>query len=123
MQLFGIGPLEFLLILVIAVIILGPKGMVTAAREAGKLIRKITRSPLWRERVDTSNGIRDLPRKIVRDAGIEQDRDELRKAAGTTFREIDAIQISKATPEISIDNNQLKTEESGTDEHQDAAQK
>ena len=43
MQLLGIGPLELLLIAVIAVIVLGPKGMVNGAREAGKAIRKIKR--------------------------------------------------------------------------------
>lgn len=85
MSLFGIGPLEFLLILVIAVIVLGPNGIVTAARESGKLIRKITHSPLWREVVDTSNEIRDLPRKIVEEAGIE---DDLRELGETTRKTI-----------------------------------
>ena len=88
MQLFGIGPLELILILVIAVIVLGPNGIVTAAREAGKLIRKIIRSPLWREVVDTSNELRDLPQKIVREAGIEKDLAELHESTRSTIRDL-----------------------------------
>lgn len=79
MQFLGIGPLEFLLIVVLAVIILGPKGMVGAAREAGKLVRKVARSPLWREVVDTSRELRDLPQQIVREAGIEAELEEFRR--------------------------------------------
>ena len=69
MQLLGIGPLELLLIAVIAVIVLGPKGMVNGAREAGKAIRKIVRSPIWHDIVDTSREIREFPKKLAREAG------------------------------------------------------
>ena len=88
MQFLGIGPLEFVLIAVIAVIVLGPKGMVKAAREAGKLIRKIVRSPIWRDVMDTSREIRDIPQKIVREAGIEEDLDELRRSTQGAVSEI-----------------------------------
>lgn len=87
MQLFGIGPLEFLLIAVIAVIVLGPQGMVKGAREAGRFIRKLTRSSFWRDVVDTSNEIRDLPRKIVQEAGIEEDIKELQRSTQMQLNE------------------------------------
>jgi sec-independent protein translocase protein TatB len=80
MQIFGIGPLEFIFILVIMVLVLGPRGMVQAARETGKFIRKIVRSPLWRDIVGTSREIRNLPQKIVREAGIEKEVQELRES-------------------------------------------
>lgn len=89
MQFIGIGPLEFLLIVVIAIIVLGPKGMITAARETGKMIRKIIRSPLWRDVMDTSREIRDLPNKLVREAGIEEDLEELRRSTQQTLYDID----------------------------------
>ena len=98
MQLFGIGPLEFFLILIIAVIVLGPKGIVTAAREAGKFIRKLTRSPLWREIVETSNEIREMPGKIVREAGIEKELEELRNSTRITPGEIERSHLPKITP-------------------------
>lgn len=89
MQFIGIGPLEFLLIVVIAVIVLGPQGMVKSAREMGKLIRKVIRSPLWREVMDTSREIRDLPNKIAREAGIEEDLEELRRTTRDSLNGID----------------------------------
>lgn len=88
MNLFGIGPLEFLFIFVIAVIVLGPKGMVDGAREAGKFIRKIIQSPIWRDVVDTSREIREFPRKIAREAGIEKDLEDLRRSTQGTLNEI-----------------------------------
>lgn len=88
MEFLGIGPLEFLLIVVIALIVLGPQGMVKSAREAGKFIRKIVRSPLWRDVMDTSREIRDLPRKVIHEAGIEEDLKELKRSTEGTISEI-----------------------------------
>jgi len=89
MQFFGIGPLELLLIVIVAIIVLGPKGMVNGAREVGKLIRKIVRSPIWRDVVDTSREIRELPNKIAREAGLDQDLQELQQTTRGVFHEID----------------------------------
>ena len=89
MQFLGIGPLEFLLIIVVAVLVLGPRGMVQAARETGKLIRKVVRSPIWQDVVETSREIREFPRKIVREAGIEEEIDELRRSTQGALDEID----------------------------------
>lgn len=89
MQFLGIGPLEFLLIIVITIIVLGPKGMVKAARETGKMIRKLIRSPLWRDVMDTSREIRDLPNKIAREAGIEEDLEDLRRSTQRSLYDID----------------------------------
>jgi sec-independent protein translocase protein TatB len=88
MEFLGIGPLEFLLIVVIAVIVLGPQGMVKAAREIGLLIRKVVKSPLWRDVMDTSREIRDIPQKIVREAGIEDDLKELHRTTQGTIADI-----------------------------------
>lgn len=104
MNLFGIGPLEFLLIIVIAVIVLGPKGMVEAARETGKFIRKIVRSPIWRDVVDASREIRDFPRKIVREAGIEKDLDDLRKSTQSTLNEIERSHMPSIQPLVDEEN-------------------
>ena len=120
MQLFGIGPLEFLLILIVAVIVLGPKGLVTAARESGKLIRKITRSPLWREIVDTSNEIREMPGKIVREAGIEKDLEELRKSTQSAINDIGHSQFPKITPVVKHPHVKTEYEKSGEDEKKDS---
>jgi sec-independent protein translocase protein TatB len=119
MQLLGIGPLEFLLIIVVAVIVLGPKGMVRTAQEAGKLIRKIVRSPVWRDVVDTSREIRELPRKFAREAGIEAEIDELRRSTQGTFNEINHSQrpdIGQITKKSSQDETAVEEEKKNPDE-------
>ncbi len=121
MQLFGIGPLEFFLILVIAIIVLGPKGMVTAAREAGKLIRKVSHSPLWREIVETSNEIREMPRKIVREAGIEQDLEDFRKSTRSTVSDIERSHLPNISPAVNPSLSKNKIEPSGQDEKKDSS--
>ena len=88
MEFLGIGPLEFLLIVVIAVIVLGPQGIVKGAREAGKFVRKITRSPMWRDVMDTSREIRDIPQKIIREAGIEEELREIKRSARGSITEV-----------------------------------
>jgi Sec-independent protein translocase protein TatA len=40
-NIFGVGGTELLLIIVIATIVLGPRQMVTVARELGKLVRNL----------------------------------------------------------------------------------
>ena len=98
MQLLGIGPLELILIAVIAVIVLGPKGMVSGAREVGNAIRKVIKSPIWAEIVDTSREIREFPRKLAREAGIEKDLEDLRKSTRGTLKEINRMQAPVISP-------------------------
>lgn len=110
MQFLGIGPLEFLLIVVIAVIVLGPQGMVKAAREAGVLIRKVIRSPIWHDVMDTSREIRDIPRKIVREAGIEKDLEDLRRSTQGTMSEINRTHF-KELPVIGKKQDKTENED------------
>jgi sec-independent protein translocase protein TatB len=41
MEIFGIGSTEFLVIMLLAAIVLGPERLARVAREAGKLIRNL----------------------------------------------------------------------------------
>jgi len=112
MQLLGIGPLELLLIAVIAVIVLGPKGMVRGAREAGKAIRKIIRSPIWHDIVDTSREIREFPQKLAREAGIEKDLEDLRRSTRGTLDEIDRSHKPQISPVKKLAGNEISAESS-----------
>ncbi len=81
MQVLGIGALELVFILIIALLVFGPRGMISTAKQAGEIIRKLVRSPLWHDVVDTSREIRELPGKLAREAGVEKELDLLRRAA------------------------------------------
>ena len=80
MDILGIGPLELVLILVIALIVLGPSDMVKAGRTIGKFLRQIVTSPTWHAVTKTSSELRNLPTKLIRDAGLEEDLKEIQDA-------------------------------------------
>jgi Sec-independent protein translocase protein TatA len=72
MDFLGIGPLELLFIVIIALIVLGPKDMVKAGKTIGRTLRKIVTSPNWRAIQQTSNELRQLPNRLMREAGLEE---------------------------------------------------
>jgi sec-independent protein translocase protein TatB len=80
MQIFNIGPVELILILLIMFILLGPEGMLKTARQIGKWIRELIHSPIWRDIMGYSREIRDLPTKIVRESGLDEDLEEIRRS-------------------------------------------
>jgi sec-independent protein translocase protein TatB len=89
MQIFGIGPLELLLIILIMLILLGPKEMLATAYKIGQLIRKVVRSPMWATLMDTSREIRDLPKTILQETTLENDFNEIKKIAETPGKMIE----------------------------------
>lgn len=99
MKIFNIGPLELILILVVMFILLGPTGMQNTARQIGKWIRQVIRSPMWGEIMGYSREIRELPTKIVRDTGLEEDMAEIRRATQETTDEIN-VAVQDANKEI-----------------------
>jgi len=80
MDILGIGPLELIFILIIALIVLGPTDMVKAGRTIGKFLRQIVTSPTWHAVTKTSSELRNLPTKLIRDAGLEEDFKDIQDA-------------------------------------------
>lgn len=77
MEILGIGPLELLFILLIALIVLGPGDMVKAGRTLGRFLRKIVTSPEWRTVQKASRELRYLPNRLMREANMEDLTNEL----------------------------------------------
>ena len=91
MEIFGIGILELILILLVAIIVLGPDGMVKAAHDVGRWLRKLIKSPIWAQLMDTQRELREMPTRLVREAGLEEDLKELKKTQqeiNSTTREL-----------------------------------
>jgi sec-independent protein translocase protein TatB len=84
MDIFGIGPIELVFIILIALIVLGPKDMQKAGRTIGRWLRDLTASDGWRAFRDTSREIRNLPNRLMREANLE----DLEKDVGKIGREI-----------------------------------
>lgn len=72
MQIFNVGALELLFILILAFLVLGPKRTINTARSVGGWIRNLVKSPLWREIITTSSEIRELPKKFMDDAELQK---------------------------------------------------
>ncbi len=75
MEILGIGPSELLFIVIIALILLGPRDMQKAGRMAGKWLRKIVTSDGWRLFQQTSREIQTLPNRLMREAALDELRE------------------------------------------------
>ena len=80
MDFLGIGPLEIIFILIIALIIFGPNDIVRAGKTLGSFMRKVVSSDGWRAFQQASKGMRDLPTTLMREAGLEEE--DLRQLSG-----------------------------------------
>lgn len=100
MEVFNVGPFEFLLILVIALIVLGPERMVNTAKQVGKLLHRFIQSPYWASIVRTTQEIRNLPRKIVQEAGLEESMEEFNRMRAQSFSE-DLVRNQPPQPSLS----------------------
>lgn len=91
MQIFNIGPLELILILLLALIIMGPERMISSARKVGKLVSQLVRSPIWSSIMDTTREIRELPRKFVSDTGFEDDWKEIQQSTNQISKDLKEV--------------------------------
>lgn len=72
MQVFNVGLLEVLFILVLAFILMGPVKTVQASRRIGEKIRNLVKSPIWREIRTASREIKNIPKKVMDDAELQK---------------------------------------------------
>lgn len=91
MDILGIGPAEIVLIVIVALIFLGPKDLAKTGRSVGRFLRKVITSPEWRSMRTIGREISDLPTRLIREAGIEDLKNDIgsvdpRRAANTPKR-------------------------------------
>ncbi len=72
MEILGIGPSELVFIVIIALILLGPRDMQRAGRTIGKWLRRIVTSDGWKLFQQTSREIQTLPNRLMREAALEE---------------------------------------------------
>ena len=114
MEILGIGPLELLFILLIALIILGPGDMVKAGRTLGRFLRKIIISPEWQTVQKASRELKYLPNRLMREASLEdlsKDLTEINKIGKDITREVKSVEVdlsSWTTPPELTDSNHVQ---------------
>src|SRR5262245_27963271 len=81
MEILGISPQELLFIIIIALIVLGPKDMQKAGRTIGRWLNQLVKSDGWKAFQQTSRELRSLPTNLMREANMElaETEKELRK--------------------------------------------
>ncbi len=79
MDFLGIGLPELGLILVVALLVLGPKDMVSTARRIARTIRALTQSEFWRTTREAWKMAKDIPTELLRESGLDEARSELNK--------------------------------------------
>jgi sec-independent protein translocase protein TatB len=71
MEILGIGASELIFIILIAIIVLGPKDMQKAGKTVGRWLNQLVHSDSWKVFQKTSSELRNLPRNLMRDANME----------------------------------------------------
>jgi Sec-independent protein translocase protein TatA len=72
MNILGIGPLELFFILLLALLIFGPKDLEKTGKSIAQSMLKIVRSDTWKTVSQVSRKIKNLPNEMMREAGMEE---------------------------------------------------
>jgi sec-independent protein translocase protein TatB len=98
MEIFGVGAPELIFIILIAIIVLGPKDMQKAGKTIGRWLNQFVRSDGWKALQRASKEIRNLPTNLMREANIE----ELQKIDRDIRNSIDPRQPPASSPGPSV---------------------
>ena len=77
MEFLGIGPLELLFVVLIAILVIGPKDIGKTARTVGQMLNRLYKSEAWKTLQVASNEVRNLPNRLAMEA--EMELEELRE--------------------------------------------
>lgn len=90
MDFLGVGPMELIFIIIIALVVIGPRDIGKAARSMGRFLNRLYKSDTWRMLLDTSRTLRNLPERLAREAALE----ELQQAREAAIEELEAVRQS-----------------------------
>jgi sec-independent protein translocase protein TatB len=109
MEILGIGAPELIFIIIIALIVLGPKDMEKAGKSIGRWLNQLFSSDGWRAFQRTSRELRNLPINLMRQANL----DELKETGQDIQNAIDP-NWKQNRPSPDIAQKRLKTDSSRT---------
>jgi sec-independent protein translocase protein TatB len=72
MEILGIGASELIFILLIAIIVLGPKDMQKAGKTIGRWLNQFIKSDNWKALQQASKEIRNIPTTLMREANLDE---------------------------------------------------
>jgi len=78
MEFLGIGPLELMFIVLLILLVFGPKDIARMARSIGQFLNRLYRSENYKIIQKTSDELRNLPNRLAREAQLEELQKELK---------------------------------------------
>jgi len=97
MEILGIGWQELIFIVIIALIVLGPKDMEKAGRSLGRWLNQLVKSDGWKVFQRTSSELRNIPRNLMREANMEM-REVENEIRGAIDPRLDSPTSSSRSP-------------------------
>ena len=88
MNIFGIGPLEILLVLVLALILFGPQDLQKTGKMLGRTLNKLIHSDAWQMVRKTGTEINNLPRRLMKEAALDDIKDTIQNEVTGTSAEL-----------------------------------
>jgi Sec-independent protein translocase protein TatA len=116
MDFLGIGPLELVFIILIAIIIFGPNDIVKAGKTAGKYLRQLVKSPGWQTFQQASKEVRDLPTKLMREAGLDELEQEIGSIRDTAKIGVNGLEKKDISAWVTPPDLELSTKVNNVDE-------
>ena len=95
MEFLGVGPMELAFIILIAMILIGPRDIAKTARAAGRFLNRMYRSEAWKTLNEASQNLRTLPNRLAREAEL----DELKEVKQTLDQTRAALTGAKPAPD------------------------
>ncbi len=71
MEFLGVGPMELAFIILIALVLIGPRDLAKTARSVGRFLNRMYRSEAWKTLNQASQNLRTLPNRLAREAELE----------------------------------------------------
>ena len=80
--------MELLFIILLAIIIFGPKDIVNASKTVGKSLNKLIRSDTWKTINQTTRELQHLPTRLMRESGLDEVEQSTRQQVARVNRSI-----------------------------------
>ena len=77
MEFLGVGPLELMFILLLVLLVFGPKDIARMARSFGHFLNRLYRSENYKIMQKTSEELRNLPNRLAQEARLEEELKQL----------------------------------------------
>ena len=111
MEILGIGPLEALFIILIALIAVGPRELGKTARSAGRLLNQLYKSEAWHNLSEASRSLRTLPNRLAREAALEelqQVKREMEEGVTAGIDQLKDIDLAPDPPDQDTESSSLE---------------